>query len=234
MDLSKHTQRPRRAYQALHTASQGAYAPVCKGMFTTPPPVNISQHFGLPNNCARIGSLLSAPAACYMHAPAPEPQGVDLRAPAEAPLGRGALCSFIASVKKNGVTKASPSGRTFFFFSHTPPPHFSWGSCGNSASVKTRDLVFAGTPQASKREIWSLRELRKRQNEGFGLCGNSASVKTRDLVFAGTPQASKREIWSLREPRKRQNERFGLCGNPASLTEFIAIYTQHLKPRIYA
>ena len=178
MDLSKHTQRPRRTQQALHTASQGAYAPVCKGMFTTPPPVNISQHFGLPNNCARIGSLLSAPAACYMHAPAPEPQGVDLRAPAEAPLGRGALCSFIASVKKWSHKDPSPSGRTFFLLPYSPTPFL--------------------------------------------------------VGLAGTPQASKREIWSLREPRKRQNERFGLCGNPASLTEFIAIYTQHLKPRIYA
>ena len=146
MDLSKHTQRPRRTQQALHTASQGAYAPVCKGMFTTPPPVNISKHFGLPNNCARIGSLLSAPAACYMHAPAPEPQGVDLRALAEAPLGRGALCSFIASVKKNGVTKASPSGRTFFSSPILPHP-ISRGACGIPANANRISVVLAGFPQ---------------------------------------------------------------------------------------
>ena len=206
MDLSKHTQRPRRTQQALHTASQGAYAPVCKGMFTTPPPVNISQHFGLPNNCARIGSLLSAPAACYMHAPAPEPQGVDLRALAEAPLGRGALCSFIASVKKNGVTKASPSGRTFFFFTHTPPPHFSWGlrdfcehrpvfrgACSIPANVNRISVALATMLQTPTVSPWPLQRSCKYQPYLRGLCSVPANANRISVAFAAFLQAVPQE-----------------------------------------
>ena len=194
MDLSKHTQRPRRTQQALHTASQSAYAPVCKGMFTIPPPVNISQHFGLPNNCARIGSLLSAPAACYMHAPAPEPQGVDLRAPAEAPLGRGALCSFIASVKKMESQRPRRPGARFFF-SHTPPPHFSWGlrdfcehqpvfhgACNNVANVNRISVAFATMLQTSTVSPWPLQQCCERQPYLRGLCNKVASSAARVIT----------------------------------------------------
>ena len=217
MDLSKHTQRPRRAYQALHTAQQGAYAPACKGMFTTPPPVNISQHFGLPNNCARIGSLLSAPAACYMHAPAPEPQGVDLRAPAEAPLGRGALCSFIASVKKNGVTKASPSGRTFFLLPYSPTPFLVGclqdfckrqngenGACRTSANAKMEKMALAGLLQTSKWGKWSLQNFCKRQNGESGACRTSANVKMGKMALAELLQTSKWRKWCLQNFCKRR------------------------------
>ena len=185
-----------------------------------PPPVNISQHFGLPNNCARIGSLLSAPAACYMHAPAPEPQGVDLRAPAEAPLGRGALCSFIASVKKWSHKDPSPSGRTFFLLPYSPTPFLVGclqdfckhqngenGVCRTSANVKMEKMALAELLQMPKWRKWRLQDFCKHQNGENGVCRTSANVKMEKVALAEllqTPTYS----W--------------LCN------------TQHLKPRIYA
>ena len=212
-----------------------------------PPPVNISQHFGLPNNCARIGSLLSAPAACYMHAPAPEPQGVDLRAPAEAPLGRGALCSFIASVKKMESQRPRRPGARFFF-SHTPPPHFSWGACRTSANIKMGKMEFAELLQTSKWRKWRLQNFCKCQNGENGACRTSANIKMGKMEFAELLQTSKWRKWRLQNFCKRQNGENGACRTSANvkmekvvLAELLQTptyswlcNTQHLKPRIYA
>ena len=179
-----------------------------------PPPVNISQHFGLPNNCARIGSLLSAPAACYMHAPAPEPQGVDLRAPAEAPLGRGALCSFIASVKKNGVTKASPSGRTFFLLPYSPTP-FLVGLAG-----------FLRTPT---RFPWRLQQCCKRQPYFRGFCNNVANVNRISAAFATMLRTSTASPWLLQQCCKRQPPLRGLCNNVANVNRLSVAFATMLQ-----
>ena len=179
-----------------------------------PPPVNISQHFGLPNNCARIGSLLSAPAACYMHAPAPEPQGVDLRALAEAPLGRGALCSFIASVKKNGVTKASPSGRTFFLLPYSPTP-FLVGLAG-----------FLRTPT---RFPWRLQHSCKDQPYFRGTCSIPANANRISAAFAAFLQRPTVSPRPLQHSCKCQPYLRGTCCISAKTNRISAAFAAFLQ-----
>ena len=122
------------------------------------------------------------------------------RACGSSPRARCAL--FLYRIcKKNGVTKASPSGRTFFLLPYSPTPSF---------------VGLAGFLRTPTRFPWRLQQCCKRQSYFRGFCNNVANVNRISVAFATMLQTSTVSPWFLQQCCKRQPPLRGLCNNVAS------------------